>query len=99
MVKKFLEYDVDSLFTIEAIASFAREVQMLEYYLRHNDFGYKNSRLSYMPVLHQKLCDFHANKNVVAWLLKTCGFFEIKELLEKIMQQYKVEEKEVIING
>lgn len=99
MVKSFLEYDVYSLITIKQVAHYAHEVQMLEYRLRHGDHVTSPSLLKYLPKLHSEMCEVHANKNTVAWLLKRCGFFEVKELLEKLMKQYGVEENEVVLNG
>lgn len=98
MVKNFLEYDVYSLTTIEQVAHYTKEVKMLEWRLKHGDVM-KESLLKYMPHLHHLLCELHADKNTVAWLLKRCGFFEVKELLEKLMKEYSVQENEVVLNG
>lgn len=97
MAKKFLECSIDELTTIKDCAGFAFEVQMLEYRLRKNEHLKNKSLLLYMPNLHDQMVKASYNNSYSKPIMNACGFFEIKELLEKLMNKYGVKENEVVI--
>lgn len=94
---KMLNYSVDELYTIGNLSSFAEQVKMMEWHLRHKDYGFKNSRLSYLPKLYDEVTAFASDKRINKTLLSPLGYYEIKEALEHLMVTYKIDSNPVYV--
>lgn len=99
MVKKFLEYDIETLTCIKCCASFAQEVKGIELRLKHGYHLIEDGKWlqTWIPNKYDEMIFFPNSTSAVEWVLTDCGFYEIKEKLEKLMKEYGIKENAIVV--
>ncbi len=92
MIKKFMEYDIDTLTCIKACASYAHEVKLLKYQLHHKEHLYKGVEWleKHVADKYDEMVLLPKRDYAVAWVLKNCGLYEIIEEMEKLMREHNI---------
>lgn len=97
MVKKFLEYDVNCLWTIQTMAKYAHEILMLEYSFRHNEHKWPKNEwmMKRLQPLYNELSVLPDHSCAVGWLLKQAGWIDMKAKVESLINEYQGKAKRI----